>query len=428
MIVRRLQGLGQSLLFDPSYYWYTALLVLLGDTVLTQLTIHFVRYTEIDWVTYVHQLEQYLLGERNYSLIDGPTGPLVYPAGHVYIHRLLYSITDSGMNIHLAQHIYGGLYLISVILTSAIYRKAAAPNWLLLLLPLSKRLHSIYSLRLFNDCWAVVIVQASILAYCSGFQEIGTVLYAGALSVKMSNMLYLPGIMVVTCKQRGLLATIGHVATVFALQGLLALPFLREHPWEYLAGAFDFSRAFLYRWTVNWRFVPEDIFLSKTFAKGLLFIHLITLVIFLLNRWFTDLHGPLATIAKSIRYPTKSPMALPVASDSIVMILFTCNLIGMTCARSLHYQFYSWYAQQLPLLTWRALLEPRRASGWRRQAPFFFVQILLLAAIEYSWNVFPSTNASSLILLAANLSLILLIFFSGAGKNLPMKEKVEKVT
>ena len=139
--------------------------------------------------------------------------------------------------------------------------------------------------------------------------------HSGALSVKMSNMLYLPGIMVVTCKQRGLLATIGHVATVFALQGLLALPFLREHPWEYLAGAFDFSRVFLYKWTVNWRFVPEDIFLSKPFAGGLLVIHLITLVIFLLNRWFADLHGSLATIAKSIRYPTKSPMVLPVAPD-----------------------------------------------------------------------------------------------------------------
>jgi len=101
-----------------------------------------------------------------------------YPAGHVYIHRLLYVITDSGRNIRLAQHIYGGLYLASVALTSAIYRKAAAPNWLLLLLPLSKRLHSIYGLRLFNDCWAVISIQASILAYGSGFLEAGTIIYA----------------------------------------------------------------------------------------------------------------------------------------------------------------------------------------------------------------------------------------------------------
>ena len=146
----------------------------------------------------MYHLELYILGERNYSLIDGPTGALVwvlpcrglmcnaqrlttvrrYPAGHVYIHQFLYLVTDSGRNIRLAQHIYGGLYLVSVALTSAIYRKAGAPNWLLLLLPLSKRLHSIYSLRLFNDCWATVSVQASILAYSSGLPVIGTIVYA----------------------------------------------------------------------------------------------------------------------------------------------------------------------------------------------------------------------------------------------------------
>lgn len=33
--------------------------------------------TEIDWETYVYQLELYLQGERDYALISGPTGPLV---------------------------------------------------------------------------------------------------------------------------------------------------------------------------------------------------------------------------------------------------------------------------------------------------------------------------------------------------------------
>ena len=33
--------------------------------------------TEIDWETYMYHIEHYLRGERNYSLIDGPTGLLV---------------------------------------------------------------------------------------------------------------------------------------------------------------------------------------------------------------------------------------------------------------------------------------------------------------------------------------------------------------
>ena len=33
--------------------------------------------TEIDWETYMHSIELYLDGERDYSAIIGPTGPLV---------------------------------------------------------------------------------------------------------------------------------------------------------------------------------------------------------------------------------------------------------------------------------------------------------------------------------------------------------------
>ena len=38
--------------------------------------------TEIDWETYMVQTKVFLQGQHNYSMITGPTGPLVYVAFH----------------------------------------------------------------------------------------------------------------------------------------------------------------------------------------------------------------------------------------------------------------------------------------------------------------------------------------------------------
>jgi alpha-1,3-mannosyltransferase len=85
----------------------------------------------------------------------------------------------------------------------------------------------------------------------------------------------------------------------------------------------------------------------------------------------------------------------------IVTILFTSNFVGIVFARSLHYQFYSWYAQQLPLLLWRTRY-PVPIKCVIKTADYevsdLLRRLLLLLGIEYSWNVFPSTNLSSYIL------------------------------
>jgi alpha-1,3-mannosyltransferase len=96
----------------------------------------------------------------------------------VYIHHLLHVLTDGGSNLALSQQIYAMLYVFSLILSCSIYRQAGGtPDWLVLALPLSKRLHSIFVLRLFNDCWAVVAMQAAVLSYQRGLDDLGTLLF-----------------------------------------------------------------------------------------------------------------------------------------------------------------------------------------------------------------------------------------------------------
>ncbi|KAK0228428.1 glycosyltransferase family 58 protein [Armillaria fumosa] len=388
-----------SLLIDSRYFWFLAVLVIASDAFLTGLIVRFVPYTEIDWETYMIQVETYLKGQRNYSQISGPTGPLVYPAGHVYIHQLLHSVSESGKNIKLVQYIYSGLYLISLVLSCAIYRQAGASNWVVLLLPLSKRLHSIYVLRLFNDCWSVVAMQAAVLAYQSGNDDIGTMFFSAALSVKMSIILYLPGLLVIFFKRRGFIYTIRKLAFIFATQVLFAFPFIRNNWREYVQGAFDLSRMFLYKWTVNWRMVSEEIFLSPQWRKALLLGHVCTLIAFGWNRWCKQDGGVPQVILRGLRRPALPASLNPVTAESIATILFTSNLIGILFARSLHYQFYCWYAQQLPFL------------AWKTRYPVV-VKLALLVGVEYAWNVFPSTNASSITLLVSNALLLAGLYVS----------------
>jgi len=340
------------------------------------------------------QTELYIKGQHNYTLISGPTGPLVYPAGHVRIHEYLYNFTGAGRDIRLAQHIYGALYVLTLAATCGIYREAGnIPNWVVLLLPLSKRLHSIFVLRLFNDCWAVFLMSLAVLAHQNGIDDTAILLYSGALSVKMSVLLYLPGILVTSFKRKGLATTLRYLFTIVAIQAILASPFLSEDPWSYLKGAFDLGRVFLYKWTVNWRFVDETTFLSPGFALSLFIGHISLLVMFGLFKWCKPDGSVWKVLDRGLRRPLRPAGLAPVNADYVATVLFTSNLIGILFARSLHYQFYSWYAMQLPFL------------AWRTRYPVV-LKLALLLVIEYAWNVYPSTNLSSGVLLAGNCLLL----------------------
>lgn len=80
--------------------------------------------TEIDWRAYMQQVEQVLSGERDYTKIQGDTGPLVYPAAHVWIYTVLYFLTFGGKNIAIAQYVFAMLYIATLGVVMACYWKA----------------------------------------------------------------------------------------------------------------------------------------------------------------------------------------------------------------------------------------------------------------------------------------------------------------
>lgn len=78
----------------------------------------------------MEQVSQFVAGERDYTLIKGGTGPLVYPGFHVYIYTALYWLTDEGRNILLAQQLFALLYMATLALVMSCYWRAKVrPSW-----------------------------------------------------------------------------------------------------------------------------------------------------------------------------------------------------------------------------------------------------------------------------------------------------------
>ena len=109
--------------------------------------------------------------------------------------------------------------------------------------------------------------------------------FSAAVSVKMNVLLWAPGVLAILVKAATPLATVRGVAAGAMLQVALALPFLLAAPREYLARAFEFTRAFQMQWSVNWQFLPPKWFADPRFALILLGLHLRFLWSFAKFRW-----------------------------------------------------------------------------------------------------------------------------------------------
>lgn len=395
-----------SLLVDWSHFATLALLILLFDTALTLSVIALRPYTEIDWRAYMQEVEGWAVRRESptdYSTLRGDTGPLVYPAGFMWAFRGLRALASlrvsedsaldscarveaassslvglppapcGGLDVRAAQWAFALIYIASQAFVLDIYHLARpGPPWMCILLAFSIRLHSIYVLRLFNDCVAMLFAHAALSMIARRRFLIGGLLFSLSVSIKMNSLLALPALGLVLLRNVGVFRTAGILSACVLLQAVLAFPFLATHPASYLSKAFEFSRVFSFQWTVNWKFISEETFVSRNFALALLGMHLIALLYFAHRVWLARDGGLLAVIYKICLLEFESIRRGGVLSfvrgdaggayrDSpsfIVEVIWSCVFVGVAFARTLHFQFYAWYFHSLPFLLWRGTFVP----------------------------------------------------------------------
>ena len=359
------------------------------------------------------QVHRFVGGEWDYAKLTGPTGPLVYPVYHLYLYSGLYYVTDQGRDVFRAQCIFLVLYLTTLAVVFAAYRRAGAPGWLLIPLALSKRLHSIFLLRMFNDGVCALALWACIYALQRKQYRWGAVAWSVGVGIKMTMLNALPGLLAVLVQGQGGLAEPFFILSYTSILHLAAAyPFLyKEVGLTYFTSAFDFSRTFLHEWTVNWKFVPQGIFLSRGFAGALLVLHLGLLGLFVQRRW-------LAPSGMTVREAFKNYVVRGLASEQeeeriakrvtprfVMDTVLTSVVVGLLCARTLHYQFYAYLGWATPYLLWRT----------KMPAVMLFV---LWGVQEFYWLVYPSNEkSSSAVVMLLALQVLAMLYAEGVDED-----------
>uniref|UniRef100_A0A7S1GPB1 dolichyl-P-Man:Man5GlcNAc2-PP-dolichol alpha-1,3-mannosyltransferase n=1 Tax=Cyclophora tenuis TaxID=216820 RepID=A0A7S1GPB1_CYCTE len=255
---------------------------------------------------------------------------------------------------------------------------------------LSKRLHSIYVLRLFNDGPAMLLLFASICCMIRNSWKWGCFLFSLAVSIKMNILLFAPGLLLLLLQAHTTLWGTVECLTICAVtQLILGAPFLLRYPESYLRKAFELDRVFFYKWTVNWKFLSEDVFVSKQLSLVLLACHLGALAYFAIQL----LKVAKQRVGHRIFWPSSSTMS----PEYILYTMFLSNFIGICFARTLHYQFYCWYISTIPML----LLLTTSTTTTTTTATIMtkaIAMVLVMVALEYSFHIFPATPLSSAVL------------------------------
>jgi alpha-1,3-mannosyltransferase len=393
--------------------------LMVADLLVAAAVLRLVPYTEIDWRAYMQEVAGVIEGgQYDYAKLRGDTGPLVYPAGFVYAYSLLFFLTDRGADVRAAQVIFAGLHATCFGVVACIYRlyakdhrvrnaRPALPPLAIVALLASRRVMSLFVLRLFNDALQSLLMYASIVLFAHNRWSLGCLVFSASVSVKMNALLYAPALAVLLCQALGPVQALVHAAGVCGgLQLLLGAPFLAHAPVSYVSRAFEFSRVFVHKWSVNGAFLSESRFVDPRLSVALLGCHLLVLLLFGHFRWTEASRGGLPGLvgvrrsqcgdeggALSWRSWAARSEPRRLRASHTIHCMFTCNLIGIAFARTLHYQFYLWYFHTLPLLAFTSTLPP-------------ILGCAILAAVEVAFNVYPPRGAAALTLCACHLALL----------------------
>jgi alpha-1,3-mannosyltransferase len=95
------------------------------------------------------------------------------------------------------QVLFAGVYLLTQAVVMMLYAKSeVTPPYLHILLTLSKRLHSVYVLRLFNDCWTMLFAYFAVYLLMRRSFAASIATFSLAVSTKMNVLLFAPGVLV----------------------------------------------------------------------------------------------------------------------------------------------------------------------------------------------------------------------------------------
>lgn len=315
-----------------------------------------------------------------------------------------------------AQFIFAVLYLTTLLLVFRLfYKSRRIPPFVLCLICLSSyRVHSIFLLRLFNDPIAILLLFGALNFFISQQWLPGCVLYSLAVGVKMNILLFAPALFFILLLSNNFAPTCWLLSICALIQGFCALEFLTVDAWAYLSRAFELSRVFMFKWTVNWRLLPRAVFLDRRFHLALLLCHLAFLVILATKLWFRE-QGGLPTLLRRLYFGIRTRFD----AHDILYTLFTCNFAGILFARSLHYQFYCWYYHSIPYLLFAPLYPPTGSTMFKSNSSTLsptipvkqvLLRLPILFGLELCWNTYPSTVLSSLLLHCLHATMVYLLF------------------